>query len=164
MARPHIEFVEAFAVEPVPLADGPLAGASLRLLSADDADGDFTALLACPGGWSGNAAAAGRPVELFCVSGALELDGQRLGPGCYAYLPAGSSRGSVTADGRTHVLLMVEKPHAAEPDEPIRVIDQADLKWVHPGVASGKQSPDRAEGIVLKRRTGHGSRPVAPAG
>lgn len=150
MARPHIEFIEALDVEPELLETGSLAGATRRLLSADVTDSDFTALLTCPAGWTGDIAVAERPVELFCVSGALTLDGQRLGPGCYAYLPAGTSRGRVQAAGRTHVLLMVEQLHAPEPDEPIRVIDQADLKWVHPGLASGKESTDRAEGIVLK--------------
>lgn len=150
MARPHIEFIEAFAVEPEQLAAGPLAGANRRLLSADASNGDYTALLTCPAGWTGDVAAPRRPAELFCIAGELELDGKRLGPGCYAYVPAGSSRGRLTARGQAQVLLMVEQEHAPEPDDPIEVIDQAERRWVHPGSAAGTSSEDRAEGIVLK--------------
>src|SRR5262249_46485718 len=131
------------------VADGPFAGAGERMLSRDDEGGDYTALVTLPAGWSSDVA-SDRPVELFVIEGELQIDGKAMRPGCYAYVPSGSSRGLLRAPERSSVLVMGGPGHAREPDEPIEVIDQADLRYAHPGVASGSQSPDRAEGIVLK--------------
>ena len=92
MARPHIEFIEVGDVERVDVEDGPLAGSAWRLLSEDDESGAFTAFCSLPKGWSGDLGAYGRPVEIFTVRGELELNGERLGAGCYGYVPSGPAR------------------------------------------------------------------------
>src|SRR4051794_18796240 len=104
MARPHIEFIESYDVEPAEAAAGPFAGTAERVLSRDDAGGDYTALSTFPEGWSGDVA-SDRPVELFVVRGELELDGQAMRPGCYAYVPSGSSHGGLRARERSEALV-----------------------------------------------------------
>jgi hypothetical protein len=144
VARAHIEFIEGFEIDGEEVTEGPLAGSTRRLLSLDEDAGDYTALCTFPAGWSGNIASS-RPVELFCLQGALELDGKPLRRGCYAYVPSGSSRGLLRAIDGSQSLVMVEAEHTPEPDDPIQVIDESTMPWQHAG-----SDPDIPPGIVIK--------------
>jgi hypothetical protein len=149
MARPHIEFIEVGDVERVDVEDGPLAGSAWRLLSEDDESGAFTAFCSLPKGWSGDLGAYGRPVEIFTVRGELELNGERLGAGCYGYVPSGSSQGALAAREAGQALLMVDPEKPAEPDAPAEVIDPASMYWksFDPGIGN---VPEGILGKVLR--------------
>lgn len=129
MGRPHVEFIQSHDVESQLLADGPLAGATKRLLSADDETGDYTALVSFPAGWSGDVGGLDRPVELFGLGGAFELDGTRLAAGGYAYtIPSRRARPLTTRSGG-HLLVMVEKLSPVHSEQPVEVIDTNALRW-----------------------------------
>ena len=51
MARPHIEFIEVGDVPSVDVVEGPLGGTGMRVLSADDESGAYTAFCSFPAGW-----------------------------------------------------------------------------------------------------------------
>jgi len=144
MARPHIEFTEWSDVPAEPVADGIFAGIERRLLSADDRDVDHTALGHLPAGWSG-ALSGPSPIELFCLTGSLELAGRRLRPGCYAHVPSGTLDARLTASEAADVLIMVEPERPAQAGAQVEVRDQADIAWHMPG-----PNPDRAQGITIK--------------
>jgi len=133
MGRPHIEFIQALAVEPRELADGPFAGARERLLSEDPDSGALTATVATPAGWSGQVGGSDRPVELFVLRGALELDGRPLTTGCYAHLPAGGAAHRLA--GEADLLAMVDAP-AARSDEPPQITDTNEMRWVASAIAA----------------------------
>jgi len=129
MGRPHIEFVQAFDVEEA-AARPPFTGCSERVLSVDETTEASTALVSIPSGWSTDLAAAGRPVELFVLEGELELAGQRLRPGCYAYVPAGGEPRRLAASRGCHVLAMPEAPPAADaPGQELVVKDTQAMRW-----------------------------------
>ncbi len=107
MGRLHIEFIQSLDVPKQEIAEGSFAGAARRLLSEDDETGAYTALVSLRSGWSGELAGFSRPLELFGLRGELEIDGRRLGPGCYVYVPSGSGA-SLAARELAHALVMVE--------------------------------------------------------
>lgn len=89
MGRPHLEFISSTAVEQEALLDGPFAGLSARVLSRDDANGAYTALVSADAAWSGDAAHPERPVELFVLKGAGTLGDAALAVAVYAFVPPG---------------------------------------------------------------------------
>lgn len=123
---------------------GPLSGVTRRVLSADESGIEHTALCHFDRGWVGDL--SGRsPVELFGLSGQLEIAGQALGPGCYAYVPSGTAHGHVDVREDADVLVMVESERAAERESAVDVIDQRSIPWHMPD-----ENPNRALGIVIK--------------
>jgi len=151
MARQHIEFVEAFDIRARAIQTGGLAGASRRELSADEETGASTALVSLPGGWSGELGGSLRPVELFCLRGALEVDGVVLTHGGYAYLPPADVPRPARAEGESVVLIMVEPVAAAapEPSVPLDMLNIREMQWEAVRDRLGDR-PERAEGIVVK--------------
>jgi hypothetical protein len=144
MAREHIEFIEWDDVAAERVADGPFAEIERRVLSADDRDVDHTALGHFFAGWS-HAIAGPSPVELFCLRGEAKIAGQRLGPGCYAYVPSGAGEAVLSTDEGAEILIMVEPERPGDPDARVEVVDQAQIAWHMPG-----PNPDRALGIAIK--------------
>ena len=90
MARPHVEFVQAFDVAPDAVPSGPFAGLERRLLSEDDETGASTALVSIPAGREIFLGGCDRPSELFVLSGEGELASRVLRAGTYAYVPSES--------------------------------------------------------------------------
>lgn len=130
MARPHIEFIQAYERAPAVVGDGDLfAGARRRMLSSDDEIAASTALVTLDGGWSTDVGAAEGPLELFLLSGECELVGDRLRAGGYAYVPAGAT-GRLRAVVETSGLAMLEPPSdGGGVDGPIEVRDTTVMRW-----------------------------------
>jgi Domain of unknown function (DUF4437) len=143
VARPHIEFIESGQVPFEPVAAGPLAQTSRRLLSEDNETGSWTAIVRFPAGFSTDLGALGRPVELFGLQGQIEVDGTALGEGMYAYVPSGGAR-PVEAEGGADVLMMVE-PEAPPSEDAVEVTDTSTMRWSAPGLDA-----DVPPGIVIK--------------
>jgi len=133
MGRPHIEFVQSLELPAQTLADGPFAGAARRVLSVDEESGASTATLATPAGWSGAVGGDGRPVELFVLRGALELEGRSLAAGCYARVPAGHAALALTGEG--DVLVMIDEPQSDD-EESVQITDTNELRWVASALAA----------------------------
>ena len=113
MGRPHIEFIDAPAIEPAQVTDGPFAGASQRLLSIDsDGRGDFTALISFPAGWSGDLSESRRPTEIFVLEGMLAVAGSLCGPGVYSFVPAERADTKVGSPAGAVALVMAEPEQA----------------------------------------------------
>ena len=147
MGRPHIEFIESHEVPVEPYAQAPFAGTRRRLLSEDDETGASTAIVSFPGGWSGDLAGGRRPLEIFGLRGALELDGQRIGAGGYAHVPPSGEARTLTATGDAHALVMIE-PEAGQSALRRRrstVIDTTQGRWRPPGLEA-----DVPPGILIK--------------
>lgn len=128
MGRPHIEFIQSLDVSPAPVGNGPFAGARRRLLSEDDETGASTAIVTLDAGWSSDLSGYDRPIELFLLAGDCQLADHELGPGCYAYVPAGSSQAGLSAATGAHAIIMLE-PTASAGDEPILVRDTNEMRW-----------------------------------
>ena len=129
MGRPHIEFINIRDVEPQQPTNPIFAGAHLRMLSEDVETGAYTALAQFPIGWSAELSGFGRPVEVFGLAGTLELAGERLGEGCYAYMSPTDEKRQWVATGSTHALVMVEGEEASRSDRPVHVVDTATMRW-----------------------------------
>jgi len=123
MGRPHIEFIESHEVPLEPYGEGPFAGTRRRLLSEDDETGASTAIVSFPRGWSGDLAGSRRPLEIFGLRGDLELDGERIGPGGYAYVPPSAAGRAIAATTGADALVMIEPEQAAFSGEPASIID-----------------------------------------
>ena len=145
MSRPHIEFIDALAVERVPITEGPFAGAEQRMLSEDaDGGGDSTALVHLPAGWSGDLSFSARPTEIFVLDGGLTVGGSGCEPGVYAFVPARHTEAKVTSPGGCAALVMIE-PEGA-PGGDLTIVDSNDMPWASPP-ADGPVP----QGIVVKR-------------
>ena len=101
MARPHIEFIHAQQLAwEKDLLPGPLGELDCKILSMDTEDGSCSVLLRYPAGWNRNDTAhLSAAQEFFVLDGALEINDQRYGLDCYAYLPAGFTRHGVASPG-----------------------------------------------------------------
>lgn len=149
MGRSHVEFIESGEIPLLPVTDAPFAGTSQRLLSADeDGNGDYSAIITFPAGWSGDLSGRTRPTELFTLSGSLTVAGQAAGPGVYAFIGSGAEGATLHAPVEATVVVFVE------PEEPplreIEIVDSNQMKWLSP--APDSEVP---QGIVNKRLRYH---------
>ena len=145
MGRPHIEFIESHEVPIEPFAAAPFAGTRRRLLSEDDETGASTSIVSFAAGWSSDLAGTRRPLEIFGLRGTLELDGERIGPGCYAYVPPSGAPRRLTAAGDAETLVMIEAAQEADSGEQVSVIDTTEGRWQPPGLDA-----DVPPGILIK--------------
>ena len=146
MGRPHIEFIEAGDVDKVAVDAGAFAGTDRRLLSEDDQDGSLTALHTFPSGWSGDLGGTSRPIELFVLTGAVEVESQAVGEGCYAFLPAGGGKRPVTASGGAHAVVMVEPERPGAQGGPADIVDPSTQRWLSAELGDADIPP----GICIK--------------
>lgn len=142
MARPHVEFIQAFDL-PEAAAPAPWHGARRRVLSNDDADGSASWLLSVPGGWSADLAGLSRPVELFTLRGRLVVGGQQLVEGCYAWVPSGAADRTLRTTEQTLLVVFVEAERQVAGE--VEVVDTGELPWEELGVEAGTP-----RGIVRK--------------
>lgn len=145
MGRPHIEFIQSGEVPYEPIGDGPFAGADRRLLSEDDQTEASTSIVRFPADMSLDLTGYARPIELFGLGGALQVDGQELGPGSYAYLSPTRSERRITAREIAHVLVMIEPPTDEYGDGALEVTDTTAGRWQPPGLDA-----DVPPGILIK--------------
>ena len=85
-------------------------------------------------------------MELFGLSGSVELVGQRLGPGCYAYVPSGARDAALQASEDADV----ERDGAGRAPARAGGLDRARRPAFDP-VAHADENPNRALGAVIKR-------------
>lgn len=159
MARPHIEFADANALEwqPFPLwNDG---GVQMRLLSEDDETGACTLVLDFPAGWqreqSGYNTAA---EELFVLRGDFTIGDTPYSTSCYTYIPAGMLSANAAAgpdgctllamyDARPRFIAATESLPDAKTEQYVRLLDTKEMSWRGPH-GDGEQ-PSEA-GIMVK--------------
>ena len=131
MARPHVEFIQSQNVAWQP---GAALGLERRVrakaLSRDPADGAFTALVDVP---PGEALAAAETLaaseEWFVLRGALDCGAFRLARHHYAYLPAGTTLGTLRSPEGARVLVFRNAPPAAGAADGLMVVDAPAMPW-----------------------------------
>jgi hypothetical protein len=120
MARPHIEFIQAQALDWRTL--GPEAsrpGADAKPLSYDPETQAVSVILRYLPGWSlPQAHYLDCDEELFVLAGALVINDEEYGVGDYAYLPAGFPRAGMFSPKGADVLTFYEGPHRNVPGMP----------------------------------------------
>lgn len=149
MGRPHVEFIESGDITSVAVSEGPFAGTTQRLLSADeDGRGDTSAIVTFPAGWSGDLSGLARPTELFALAGALTVAGRAVGTGVYAFVGAGAEGATVSSTAGATVVVFVEP--AEEPRREIEIVDSNNMKFASPPPDS-----EVPQGIAVKRLRFH---------
>lgn len=144
MARPHIEFIQGFDEPELP-GEGWLAGAFRRVLSADEGSGGWTGVCRFPAGWSGAVGGQGRPVELFVLTGGLQLAGEALAPASYAYVPT-RAPAQARCGGEESLVLVMEDDESALADGSLpTVVHSHDVEFEP--IGAGQGTPP---GIVMK--------------
>jgi hypothetical protein len=93
MARTHIEQIHRDDVAWAPLpADGWPAGMTAKTLSRDPQTGDLTAILHLPPGWHRPAGHSPGDIDLYVLSGGIQVGESLRGPGYYEWSPAASTQ------------------------------------------------------------------------
>lgn len=129
MGRPHIEFINTSDVAALEVGEGVFSGLRWRVLSEDQESGALTVLARFPTGFSTDLTGFRRPVEMFGLQGTVEIDGQSLGSGCYAFLGPSHESRPVEAPEVAHVLLMLDDTTDSFGTTPVHVIDTGKLRW-----------------------------------
>lgn len=100
-------------VQSADLRDSFLAGLpqlSAKMLSSDSESGRFSALLTLPAEWRWTTGASpGMSVEIYVLSGRVELGDLTLHPGNYAYLPPGSLGLSMSTKAGAELLYFLDE-------------------------------------------------------
>lgn len=148
MGRPYLETIQLDDVEVEEIEEGPLAGAGRRILSQDDVDGSYTAVVSLSAGFDADPA-PGRAYELYVLEGDVSVGGTTARPGWYAYAPGVAPERRLAADGGAVVLLMVEEERADA--GAVDVVDPDTLEWKpssSPGEANKLFRVDEERGDV----------------
>jgi ChrR-like protein with cupin domain len=123
--REHVDFVRAGEIPPEAISDGPLAGASRRLLSHDPETEEWTAVVELPGGFTADVAADGGSLELLVVDGEILFGGTRLGPLGWARAGSVEALGPIGSQAGAEVLWMTGDANEQAP----RIVDTQALPW-----------------------------------
>jgi len=125
---PYPAFVQVDELGDVFLASLP--GVRAKQLAGDPQTRRTSNRVDLPPDWQGTSGGApGRSIEIFVLDGTLALADIELGPGGYAYLPAGSLGFNLTTDQGARILYFVSD---TDPEAVIRspiIIDAALLPW-----------------------------------
>jgi hypothetical protein len=125
---PFPAFIETDELDDVFLASLP--GVRAKQLSGDPMTRRTSNRIDLPADWQGTSGGTpGRSMELFVLTGALRLADIDLGPGGYAYLPAGSLGFNMRTDDGARILYFVND---ADPGAVIRspiILDSTLLQW-----------------------------------
>jgi len=127
VARPHVEFVQSFALAPDRVPAGPFAGLERRLLSEDDDTGASTSLISVPPRSGIDLDGRDGPCELFFLAGEGKLAGRAVRAGTYAYVPGQMPVGPLATDSEAFVLVMTEPVGSAGGE--LSVLDTEQLRW-----------------------------------
>ena len=132
MPRDHIEFIQSLDVAEQEITEGAFAGTRRRTLSHDPENGEFTALVSFPPGWSAALDGVTRSFELFVLRGDISVGGRRLDEGYYAYVPAAEPERALFSEAGA---LTVAYAHASGPGSgPLIIVDADLLPWLDPTV------------------------------
>lgn len=125
---PFPAFMQADELEDVFLASLP--GVRAKQLAGDPMTRRTSNRIDLPPAWSGTSGGVpGRSMEIFVLEGQLSLADIDLGPGGYAFLPAGSLGFNMRADDGARILYFVND---VDPESIIRspiIIDSNLLEW-----------------------------------
>jgi hypothetical protein len=131
---PFPAFIQADELDVVFIAGLP--GARAQQLAGDPLTRRTSNRVDLPAAWRGTTGGApGRSMEIFVLAGVLELADLELGPGGYAYLPAGSLGFNLSAYDGARILYFVSDD---EPEAVIRspiIISAGLLDWQPTGDA-----------------------------
>jgi hypothetical protein len=125
---PYPAFVDSDSIPDAFLA--ALPGVRAKLYSSDIRTEAMSARVDLPEQWSGTTGVApGKALELFVLTGSIEMSGFRLGPGGYAYVPPGSLGFNLsTQDGARVLWFLDEVPESAVIRTPI-VLNSGLVDW-----------------------------------
>jgi hypothetical protein len=147
---PFPAFIDTEELDDVFLASLP--GVRAKQLSGDPMTRRTSNRVDLPADWQGTSGGTpGRSMELFVLTGALQLADIELGPGGYAFLPAGSLGFNMRADDGARILYFVND---ADPEAVIRspiILDSALLDWrptSTPGVTAKELRADPGTGAT----------------
>jgi hypothetical protein len=147
---PFPAFIQAEELPDVFLASLP--GVRAKQLAGDPMTRRTSNRVEMPVDWRGTSGGApGRSQEIFVLAGKLTLADIELGPGGYAYLPAGSLGFNITTYDGARILYSVSDD---EPEAVIRspiIIDTGLLEWqptAHAGIASKELRKDPGTGAT----------------
>ena len=132
---PFPAFIQADELPTVFIASLP--GARASQLAGDPMTRRTSNRVDLPAAWQGTSGGVpGRSMELFVLAGTLKLADIELGPGGYAYLPAGSLGFNITTYDGARILYFVSDD---EPEAVIRspIIINADLLDWRPTASAG---------------------------
>lgn len=125
MARPLIEGRHYTTFEQTRPSAGPLAGAAVRVLSTDDEDGAFSAMVEVPAGTS-VLPEEGRSLEVLLLAGSGSLGGEQLKPTFYGFIPRTESH-MLTFD--TDSVLFYATGELGTGDGETLVVDPDTVPW-----------------------------------
>lgn len=147
---PFPAFIEAGELEDVFLASLP--GVRAKQLAGDPQTRRTSNRIDLPPAWQGTSGGApGRSMEIFVLEGALRLADIELGPGGYAFLPAGSLGFNMRSEDGARILYFVND---VDPEAVIRspiLIDSSLLEWQPtgmPGMATRELRRDPGNGAA----------------
>jgi len=125
---PFPAFIQADELEDVFLASLP--GVRAKQLAGDPMTRRTSNRIDLPKGWQGTSGGApGRSMEIFVIAGSVTLADMELGPGGYAYLPAGSLGFNLQTIDGARILYFVND---ADPQAVIRspiILNSDKLPW-----------------------------------
>lgn len=125
---PYPAFVDSNELGDVFLASLP--GVRAKQLAGDPMTRRTSNRIDLPADWQGTSGGTpGRSMELFVLAGTLRLADIELGPGGYAFLPAGSLGFNLRTDDGARILYFVND---VDPEAVIRapiILDSALLEW-----------------------------------
>jgi hypothetical protein len=129
-----------------------LPGVRAKQLSGDPMTRRTSNRIDLPDGWQGaSGGTPGRSTELFVLDGTLQLADIELGPGGYAYLPAGYLGFNMRTDDGARILYFVND---ADPEAVIRspiILDSSLLDWrptAAPGIGAKELRADPGPGAT----------------
>jgi len=132
MARPHIEFIQSQVLPFLPDVYEQRPSVDVRTLSRDPEDGAASTILRYSPGWQlATPQALTCHEELFVLSGALEINGRTYSKHCYAHLPAGYSRNTMSSPQGAVVLTFFSAEPEAGPSaayHPDRLVEFLDTR------------------------------------
>ena len=140
MVRPHIEFIHTQQLEWTTDLFPAFPGVAGKMLSQDDTTGACSVLMRFPKGWKqAGPLALSAAQEAYVLDGALELNGLDYTLDCYAHLPVGFVRTSMSAPTGCDVMVffdgtpnVIEGDPAVEPIVPI--LNSHEMEWQSDGM------------------------------
>ncbi|MEH2359953.1 DUF4437 domain-containing protein [Nostoc sp.] len=110
MPRKHVEFIQSADVPQKPwVVDGLLEGAQTRILSFDTENGSSTELVEWMQHWKSDSGYFNCDVEIFVLSGQMQIGQLRLGHYTYAFIPEGVCIETWSVSENTTALWMPER-------------------------------------------------------
>lgn len=151
MSRPHIEFIQSQSISGRTLQiDGFGKELKSRMLSRDESSGATTEIISLSEGWEAPAGFFAADLELFILSGCLQIGNYRLDKHSYSFIPANNPCGPWQAledtdilwmpSGSVHYSQQLNTPTASRSLDYIACIQTSAIPWgttITPGFPPG---------------------------